>query len=308
MAISQQRMQELLAEYEELKKIIYEINHKYSMDVYEVDLGFPPTLGLQKLTYTPKTDEEMAELVSLQVEEKCAPKVASAEKALVNANASLQQQQLSAEESNRQKILQIDANYNQQTDDVWHKAVNANVQYSTLLSNALLALKTAYEEALNLQKLHYDSQNEAFKQKADANQQVYEQQMERIKELRQTLAQTIEENLRIKEEKQATAVTKYNNTVDEKENKYQFSCKRATQLAIQAEQSRALAAARLYASLGEVGFERRKKTDKYYACINFFGRFTKEEALFILNIDNFFQVELQDYYSTLVDWVNTYMS
>ena len=303
MALTRERMEELMAEYNELKAVVYEIEHKYSLEVYEVDLGFPPSLGLEKLTFTPKTDEEIKSLVALQVEEKCAQKVASAEKSFKSAMASLQQQQLSAEEANRQKVEQIDADYVKQNNNLYHKATNANVKYSTLLKNALAEVEEAYVEALNLQKLHYEAQNEAFQQRADSNEQIYLEQMARIEQLRATLAQTIEETIRSKEEKAAQAVQKYNNTVDEKENKYQFSCKRATEYARQAERNRALAVARLYASIGESGVNLRKKTEKYNACIRTFYHFTKEEAYFLINFDGFLQVELSDYYSSFISWV-----
>ena len=307
MALTQQRVQELYNEYGKLKDKINEINHKYSLDVYEIDLGFPPTLGLEKLTFTPKTPTELANLVAAEVDAKCGPKIVSAEKTLANQNAAIEQQKLAAGESNRQKIAQIDADYSKKTSDMQHKIVNANLQYSTLFDSALKDIQDAYAEALELQQQHYASQNESFQKKADANMRRYQQEITRIQEYRMALTHSIQQSIRDKEQKQALAVQKYNNSVDEKENKYQYSCKRATEYAREAEVNRALAAARLYATLGSTGLELRKKTEKYYVCLHFFGQFTKEEAKSILSFDSFLKVELEDYYSTLVDWINNYL-
>lgn len=304
MAITKQRAEELVAEYAKLKKSVEEVEHQYSLSVYEVDLGFPETLGLQKLTFTPKTDEEIAALVASEVEQKCATKQASIEKSFADARAALIQQQLAADESHRQKLAQLSSDYAKNCIAERHKAVNVNLLYSSIFQNAIAALLESHNAAVNEQTSRYEAQNAAFAQKEQANRQLYEQQTALLDEQRKSLAQTIEQSIREKDEKQAIAVEKYNNNIEEKEQKYQYSCKRATEYARQAERDRALAAARIYAQLGESGLEQRKKMEKYYVVLRKIGTFTKEEALFVLSLDNYLRAELGEYYATLEDFVN----
>lgn len=307
MALTKQRAEELVAEYKELKKRVEAINRKYSLTVYEVDLGFPETLGLQKLTFTPKTDEEIAALVALEVQQKCAAKQASIEKTFSDARASLVQQQLSADESHRQKLAQLSAEYAKNCDDYKHKAVNANLQYSTIFQNALAAILESHNAEVGEQTTRYEAQNAAFTEKENAIKATYEQQTALLNEQREVIADAADKRIRAEQEKEAVTVQKYNNNVDEKEQKYQFSCIRATEYAREAEYNRALAAARIYSQLGSTGYEQRKKTEKYYLIWNKFGEYTKEEALFIMSLDSFLRTELEEYYTTLENNVNEYL-
>lgn len=304
MGVSQQRAQELAQLYNQLKEKIEEIEHKYSLNVYEIDLDFDESLGLEKLTFTPKTDEEIAEMVQLEVEQKCASQLASAEKSYANARAALIQQQLAADESHRQKTVKLAADYAAKCKTALYKAVNAGLNYSSIFQSALQSLLDDYNAALSEQTAHYEAQNAAFDQKAESNLQTYQQQIDLLNEQKEVLAQTIEQSLRDKQADEALSVQKYNNSVDEKETKYHFNCQRAMEAAVQAERNRALTAARIYAQLGETGLEQRKKIEKYQACLRQFAQFTKEEANVVLTIDACLQRELGEYYTTLVDWIN----
>ena len=303
MALSSQRVDELLEEYAKLKKTIGEIDHKYSLDADEVHLDFPPSLGLEKLTFTPKTDNEIALLVDSQVESKCVTRILSAQKNYTNARAALLAQEMSADEAYRQKTTQIADEYAANCVAAQHKAVNANLYYSSIFDEALADLSRAHNAALDEQTTRYKAQKAVFDEKAANNLKVYEQQMSNIDAMRKQLRVVVEKSIRDKDAKEALAVQKYNNSVDEKETKYKYSCERALEMAQRAENNRALAAARIYAQIGETGMALRIKTEKYNACINKFAQFTLDEARFVLNLDNFLQIELRDYYSALVDWV-----
>ncbi|MCM1290287.1 MAG: hypothetical protein NC132_04560 [Corallococcus sp.] len=307
MAITQQRAEELAADYAKLKEAVGEVEHKYSLVAYEVDLGFPPDLGLQKLEFIPKTEEEIAALTTLSVQQKCATKQASIEKSFDDARAALLQKQLAADESHRQKTAQLVSDYSKECEAALHKAANANLLYSSIYVNALQKLLEKHNSELKEQTARYEAQNEAFSQKAEADKLNYERQTALLDEQRASLYKTVEQSLREKDLKQALAVEKYNNNVDEKEAKYQFSCKRATEYARQAERDRALAATRIYNELGESGLELRKKTEKYQVVRQKFYEYRKEEAKFVLSLDNFLQKELADYYNTLVNWVEEYL-
>jgi len=304
MAISQERALELVAYYEEIKKSIREVEHKYSLTEYEVDLGFPETLGLEKLSFTPRTEAEIAAQAEAAAQEKCASKRASIEKAFADLRASIAQQQLAADESHRQKVAQIASDYSKNCKDYRHKAVNVNLLYSTVFEKALANFLESHNSALDEQITRYDAQNVAFAKKEEDGRQTYEQQLALLEEQRAVICRNLAEDMRKKDKKQADAVQKYNNNVDEKEKKYKFSCIRATEYAIQAERDRALAAARLYAQLGETGLQQRKKLDKLQVAKQMLVRVYREEALFIMSLDGFLRNELQEYYSTLEDYIN----
>ena len=59
MAISSARMKELIAKYDVIKGKVEDIDRKYSLDYREPLLDMPESLGLTKLQYVPKTEEQL---------------------------------------------------------------------------------------------------------------------------------------------------------------------------------------------------------------------------------------------------------
>ena len=59
MAISSARMKELIAKYDVIKGKVEDIDRKYSLDYREPLLNMPESLGLTKLQYVPKTEEQL---------------------------------------------------------------------------------------------------------------------------------------------------------------------------------------------------------------------------------------------------------
>lgn len=65
--ITPERQQQLTEEYAQLKEKILDVDHKYSLSYYEPELEFEPSLGLEKLTFTPLTETELQQLAQQEV-------------------------------------------------------------------------------------------------------------------------------------------------------------------------------------------------------------------------------------------------
>ena len=92
MAISDDRKEQLLEQYSQLKKVLAEIDNKYSVSYIDVELDFPPSLGLQHLEFLPKTQAELFDMADKKVSHKYEEKKRNLEKSYQNTMSNLNYQ------------------------------------------------------------------------------------------------------------------------------------------------------------------------------------------------------------------------
>ena len=303
--ISADRQQKLQEEYEQLKEKILEIDHKYSLSYHEVKLDMPESLGLQKLTFTPHTEEELQQLALQEVKPKYDEKLRVLQKSTDTSKNTVLYNISVQEEKNRQQLSQLEEQLSDDKKSLSDKLAYNGLWYSTVKQQAENSLQQDYLASVEEQNTRHEAQIAALEEKITQLDSVYREGAASIQEQLQTALAAEIEVFREKDEKQRIAVEKYNNTVDEKENKYKASCARALQYAIQAEYERAFEAAKIYAELGEAGVQQQMMSEKLSCCKIQFTAYNRTEALFVMSIDSFLQTNLGDYYSALEDWVNT---
>ncbi len=306
--LTEQRKAELCADYADLKTQITKIDNKYSLSYIEVELNFPPTLGLEHLTYTPKTESEIYQLGEQQVAERFQEKRRTLDKnyktALANVNFQIENQK----ENSRQKLAALEADYQEALQALTHKLVNAGLLYSSIKTDAQSQALDAYNKKVSEQNLHNTAELDALSQKSSALTSAYLQNVSDLDAQKDSARNQAIKEISEKEEKNRLSIEKYNKSLDEKEIKYQASCKRALQYAVQAEYERGLQAARLYAELGESGVMQQVKAEKLVCCKTVFRLYTQTEAQYVLSIDSFVQSHLEDSYSAFLEWINTTLS
>lgn len=306
--LTEQRKAELCADYADLKTQITKIDNKYSLSYIEVELNFPPTLGLEHLTYTPKTESEIYQLGEQQVAERFQEKRRTLDKnyktALANVNFQIENQK----ENSRQKLAALEADYQEALQALTHKLVNAGLLYSSIKTDAQSQALDAYDKKVSEQNSHNTAELDALSQKSSALTSAYLQNVSDLDAQKDSARNQAIKEISEKEEKNRLSIEKYNKSLDEKEIKYQASCKRALQYAVQAEYERGLQAARLYAELGESGVMQQVKAEKLVCCKTVFRLYTQTEAQYVLSIDSFVQSHLEDSYSAFLEWINTTLS
>lgn len=305
MSITPERTEELLAEYQELKETILDIDKKYSLNYQEPELDLPPTLGLEPLEYTPKTEQELMELATIDVTANHQNKVRVFEQSYLRQKQSLEGKKLRLSESSRKKLADLLSDYNIDLKKLRRRLVNNGLIYSSVVTQKSDEALQSYNSQVEETTTHYDNliyQVDLDLEELEAryNQGLYS--------LEEELASRISEqyqDLLYREQKDAERIEKYNKSLSEKETKYQASCQKALEYARQAEWERALKAAELHAQLGESGVEAQKITEKYNYCKQFFVNWRRDEALLVISDDSFLLAHLGDYYTSLIDWINT---
>lgn len=309
MAVSQDRLQQLLAGFAKIKTQVEAVDLKYSLDYNEPLLDMPESLDLPRIDYTAKTDEQIRSEADEQVLARYISDLYALEK---NYNAAVNKTEralLSIEESVRKTLARLAAEFNVDADEIRNKLINAGLLYSSALSKLTEKRRAQYQADVNNANTGAEAQREEINKQRQGLDENYQNTLDGIEAERQARAQTAYNNLKNKEEAERIRTEKYNAALEEKEQKYLYNRARAYENARQAEYSRAFAARKLRSQIGSVGYEKAILTEKYGILTRYVKSLgNKEEALAVVKSDSFCQVHLQDYYSSLIDYINRSLS
>lgn len=305
MAVSATRLAELRAEFEKVKLKIDDIDRKYSLDYVEPQLNMPESLNLPPLSYEPKTEEQLTALA----EEQTLASHLSALARLQSANAAdmlrIDRQLSDSDEKTRIKIADLLKKLNDEIEDVQRRITNAGMLFSTVAERIKFKLRRQYEQDVNECNTQADNTRQSLETERTALNDKYNQSVLSLEQQRQARINGLITELTEKERDELEKVQKYNAVLSEKETKYQMSRAKALEAARQAEYDRAYKAKKLYQQMGAAGYEESVLWEKYNVFVAHFANFTKrEEALILIQGDNYVQLHLKQYYSTLVEWVN----
>ena len=304
MSITNERLTELIEYYSQLKEAIIRVDNKYSVDYVEPQLDFPPTLGLVPLQFTPKTEEELRALAHTQVEPEFVGKRAREKESYDKQYLSIYAQKTTLEKDHQQLLEKLLAEYNTATKKLYYKLVNHGLVYSTINTNATNEQREIYTNNVHSATADYEDELALLNHRVSVLKDIYEYNIEQLDQEQQVKEEKVYLDLVTQQEKQKTAIDKYNQTLAEKEVKYKASCEKSLQYARQAEYERALEASRLYAELGEIGIKQMMLEEKTTVAKVYFTPLTLEEAHTILDMDSFLINNLGSNYSSFVDWVD----
>lgn len=304
MAITSARLDELDVIYSELKQRLQEVDDKYSTSAHTVDMDLPESLNLQYLEYTPKTEQELQTLAEGQTANAYQSKLRSltnSYNAKVFANS---QKQSALETSHSRKLSDLLSEYNFNCDKIVQKLVNNGLMFSSFITGEVQKERQAYTLRVQQENSSYNTELAVLTSQSDQLDDTYENDCEQLQTEHENDVANAYFKLTQAEEKTATAVAKYNQSLDEKETKYRASRRKSIEYAQQREYERALNAARVYAEMGEQGVQNLIFTEKLNVCKAVLINLNSEEREYVLDYDNYLQSALGTYYDYLVDWLN----
>lgn len=305
MAISSARLAQLRAEFEPVKKQIDEIDRKYSLEYSEPLMDMPESLDLERLSFVPKTESELRALAEEKVQASYLEKVRRLNEKMSSDEINIERKLQSVEQSARKEQARLLANYNLTVEKLQQRLIDQGMIFSSVLTTCVEKYRKQYDEDVSNSNQTADAEREAVENQLDALRQKYDVSIQAVEQERAARAQAAYGSLLAAQQNEQRQIDKYNTQLDEKEKKYLLTRAKALEQARQAEYNRAYAARKLYQQMGAVGYENAKLWEKYNVLTKHFSNFTKrEEALILVQIDNFVRSHLQDYYSTLVDWIN----
>lgn len=305
MSITAQRVAELRQLYDQLKEQCRSIDDKYSLSVVQPDLDMPPSLNLEKLQFVPKSQEELRALAQQQV----APYVLSRQRTIQttynNALQKLADERNQRYASNLARQKEIEADYEEQKAALKRKIINHGLVFSNVMEKYKDDLEKKTQALVQEENQLLQSRIEDIARREQNAADAYEQSCEALQTEQTAREVAAYDKLAAQQEKDRIAVEKYNNSLEEKEQKYLASRARAYESALRAATNRALDNAKIYSELGETGYRELISREKYTVSKTAFADLRREEGLAILSFDSFLRNNLGVYYDSFVDWVST---
>ena len=305
MALSTDRLLELVEIYSALKVRVLQVDEKYSLDFVEPKLDMPDSLNLVKLTYEPKSEEELMELARQKVEASIISKQAQLDKNYNTKTKNLALQTQKQQLTTNQKLVALQKALDKEFENIHNRMVNNGLIFSTVTTKYQNKARQEHNEKVS----QLNSDNEAALALIEQQQQdadaLYKQSCDSLDTEAEARVQASYNKLLEDEESLKRAIDKYNTGLDEKETKYQASRAKAYESARRADYNRAYNNSKLYMQLGETGYRRMISMEKYIICQDVFYPLRREEGRAILSMDGFLVMHLGPYYDAFVSWVDT---
>ena len=305
MSISTQRLSELTELYSDIKESFRLVDEKYSLVAAEPQLDMPESLNLKKLAYTPKTQEELNAAAELSTAAAILSKQNSVERSYSAKLKSISQKQAEVLSDADMKANESVEAFNAEKEEIARKLVDNGLVFSTIAVKFNDLASQHHIKRMEKISSRVDHRTKLIESEQADAEQLYTESCEALQREKEARIAEALRRLAEEEEKQRIAVEKYNNSLEEKEQKYQASRARAYESAYRARQNTALQNAKLYAELGETGYRDLIQKEKYSICVKQCAALTREEGNALLGFDGFLRTELGSYYSTFVNWVNT---
>lgn len=303
--ITRERLLELQELYEALKKRVLSIDEKYSLDYVEPKLDLPDSLNLQKLEYNPKSQEELTALAEQAVAAIIISKQANIEKAYSSKLNSVAIKISKNNDTANATLSGLAVQHDEKLEKIKRKAIEHGLVFSNVTSKYITLENRAYDLLVFNTSKEFHQKGELIKQEQEDAEKIYEQSTAALEEEKQARIAQAYQKLLDAEEASRISIEKYNNSLEEKEQKYQASRERTLENARRAAYSRALNNAKLYVELGESGYRQLIQREKYAVCQDAFFPLRRDEAQAILTFDSFLRTHLGTYYDSFVNWINT---
>ena len=268
---------------------IREIEQKYQSGRQFDDL-YPESLGLEKIEFTPKTEEEMiaqsSSALDREYEQKLKDLQSEYEQKRKNAETGKQQEY----DSSQARMEELSARYGDAKKSLEDNALKRGLARSSVVMNELGALERERNAAAEEIASQRDSAVRDWDRTIAALQTAYEQaQADQKNDYAQDLKDAVDA-LRQEQQKQASEVRQYNNAVAEKEAEYQME--RAEKLAEKVEQD----------LKDPEGMQARKAFEKAQAIRDYLDAMPKEAALALLKNDDDIRAAAGSYYDYLYNY------
>lgn len=304
MSITTERMQQLQAEYSELKAQVLTIDDKYTLNYVPPQVDLPDSLGLVHIPFAEKTEQELKALAEQNVKAKYLARKSNLDQRYATKSDAIATKQSELAEQNRRSLAKLLDEFTDGWNDAFKRLTDARLLLSSVLTRVQQKMLVDYNDKVATENTDFSKQKQLLSDEKTALDAKYTQDKSDLETQRAAMEREEYNTLAEKQNKDKLANQKYNASLDEREARYTASCKRFVEQAKQAEYTRKLEASRLLAELGTTGVEQQKQEEKYLVSCNFvLSHWTKEEANLMISSDSFLSEQLGTKYSALQSFV-----
>lgn len=297
--MSIKQLEDASAVYKKLLDSMAQVDRKYSTSYQEQKVNAPDSLGLQKLLYEMPTEEEVAKQAQQYYSAGKAKEASALNLATEKVLSGLEEKAKNVLQQAVEGQLKINDQRESDLKNTNYATQVKNLTNSSIKTGMIDKVNAVAEKALDLLKQNTDDSIADIENKKNEAKELNQRQLEELEKIyaekiAQKMAEIFEEA-----QKEADAVTKYNNSVDEKEAKYQKSLASQMEELEKQEWQRVAEMLKLREQIGESGVEAQKAEEKYRAIRSVLDQYSPEDALSILESSSAFKSHLGDLYDTL---------
>lgn len=297
--MSIKQLEDASAVYKKLLDSMAQVDRKYSTSYQEQKVNAPDSLGLQKLLYEMPTEEEVAKQAQQYYSAGKAKEASALNLATEKVLSGLEEKAKNVLQQAVEGQLKINDQRESDLKNTNYATQVKNLTNSSIKTGMIDKVNAVAEKALDLLKQNTDDSIADIENKKNEAKELNQRQLEELEKIyaekiAQKMAEIFEEA-----QKEADAVTKYNNSVDEKEAKYQKSLASQMEELEKQEWQRVAEMLKLREQIGESGVEAQKAEEKYRAIRSVLDQYSPEDALGILESSSAFKSHLGDLYDTL---------
>lgn len=285
--------------YDSLWETLSGIDDKYSTVYKEPTYNQPQSLNLEKLEYEGMTEDEILLAAQNALLEKQLNALAKIESSSQNGMASIQSKIDSLLKDAQGKEKSIAEAAAEAKKKAGNNAVNRGLARSSILTEHLHELDKNKSGLLSEVNSAKDSalgeyRSQILQLQADKSAALSNYELVAAADLQAKI-----DNLMSQVQNEIDSVTKYNNTVDEKEAKYQVTLEAEMRKAQEAEQKRVNDQIKLRSEYGAEAVERQILEEKLSVASQYFLSLDPATAYSAFKADSSLQAHLKDYYGYL---------
>ena len=306
-----EQLKQALEQEKEVEKQLEELEKQYQAyldsqkEEVNLDELFPPTLGLEKIEFTPESDESIVNRATAEIEADKTAEKNKTEGKYSSKISGVEQDIYSATEKKKEKDKEIDDAYNDMREKQKNSSVKNGMARGSVLSSLLDRITN--DEKMTEQEVEdaYISTIDSLNKEMEALSQEKDRAMN---ELDLKYATELQEKIAdLKEDRDALVAkyTKYNNNVDEKELKYQqqrqedidkYLKEQREQKVIDDQKQR-----EYEAKYGYSGEKLKNYSDRYNLAFDFYMSLDADIAIEALQASPNMKFYLGNYYDKLMD-------
>lgn len=303
--ITQERLAELHDMYERLKLRVLQVDEKYSLEYHEPTIDMPESLNLKKLTYTPKSESQLRQEATRQAAATIISKQRAVDSSYAAKLKSVSTKRAQLQLKYNTIFAELRQTYSENCDKLTRKLVNNGLLFSSLNNTERSKELSRFNQKNYAETERQIAETEIIDGEESAADNAYKAACASLEKEQAALADKAYDKSVEAEAKLKSSIDKYNNSLEEKEQKYQASRAKTLLSAQRAETERLQSAMKSYAELGETGYRNLICKQKYAICQDAFWPLRRSEAQTVLTFDSFLRTHLESYYTAFTDWINT---
>ncbi len=288
--------------YDELLQRLNNIDDRFSTEYKEPELHLPESLGLEKMQYEMPSDDELQKQAEQALSKKYAETMQKLENSASNAKEKWQASETAAQEKAAAERQKTEKAHVAQADKLQKDAIRRGLSRSSIYT----------EQQKDLEQATAERQAEIEQTKSAALSEI-ETQIRRLEAELLRAKSDYEavhaaevgqkaEGLKTNALKQQESVKKYNDTLDEKEAKYQKARAEAVLKAQNDAWQRVNNVIEMEAKYGKTGMEQKKLELKLASVKDFYSQMPAKEAYERFAADSSMQYHLKEYYPYLLQY------